>query len=133
MIIMHVWFIGLRGHHGENAGRQMVRPLFLLIEFFLFSRNSRERFWGLVFWHLWIGRARHPGPSSNSPHLGIEVLNVGGWLTHGDLALDTDVDFLAVVEHRLIPARVRSEWSRLRKKRFGFYLVPGFSGFLSCW
>ena len=25
--------------------------------------------------------------------------------------LDTDVDFLAVVEHRLIPARVRSEWS----------------------
>ena len=69
-----------------------------------------------MFWHLWIGRARHPGPSSNSPHLGIEVLNVGGWLTHGDLALDTGVDFLAVVEHRLIPARVRSEWSRLRRK-----------------
>ena len=83
---------------------------------FLFSRNSRERFWGLVFWHLWIGRARHPGPSSTSPHLGIEVLNVGGWLTHGDLALDTGVDFLAVVEHRLIPARVRSEWSRLKRK-----------------
>ena len=72
---------------------------------FLFSRNSRERFWGLVFWHLWIGRARHPGPSSTSSHLGIEVLNVGGWLTHGDLALDTSVDFLAVVEHRLIPAQ----------------------------
>ena len=53
---------------------------------------------------------------STSSHLGIEVLNVGGWLTHGDLALDTSVDFLAVVEHRLIPARVRSEWSRLRKK-----------------
>ena len=32
------------------------------------------------------------------------------------LALDTGVDFLAVVEHRLIPARVRSEWSLLRKK-----------------
>ena len=32
------------------------------------------------------------------------------------MALDTGVDFLAVVEHRLIPARVRSEWSRLRKK-----------------
>ena len=30
--------------------------------------------------------------------------------------LDTDVDFLAVVEHRLIPARVRSEWSGLRRK-----------------
>ena len=82
---------------------------------FLISRNSRERFWGLVFWHLWIGRARHLGPSSNSPHLGIEVLNVGGWLTRGDFGLDADVDFLAVVGHRLIPARVRSEWSRLKR------------------
>ena len=83
---------------------------------FLFSRNSRESFWGLVSLHLRIGRARHPGPSSTSPHLGIEVLNVWVWLTHGDLALDTGVDFLAVVEHRLIPAKVRSEWSRLRRK-----------------
>ena len=32
--------------------------------------------------------------------------NVGGWLTHVDLALEVDVDFLAVVEHRLIPARL---------------------------
>ena len=116
MVIMHVWFIGLRGHFGEFAGKNMVRPLFLLFRVFLFSRNSRERFWGRVFWHLWIRRARHPGPSSTSSHLGIEVLNVGGWLTHGDLALDTSVDFLAVVEHRLILARVRSEWSRLEKK-----------------
>ena len=43
-----------------------------------------------------------------------EVFNVGGWLTHGDLALDAHVDFLAVVEHRLIPAWVRSEWIRLK-------------------
>ena len=27
------------------------------------------------------------------------------WLTHGDLALEVDVDFLAVVEHWLIPAK----------------------------
>ena len=103
--------LGLRGHFGEY-GETSFSPF----RVFLFSRNSGERFWGLVFWHLWIGRARHPGPSSTSHHLGIEVLNVGGWLTHGDLALDTSVDFLAVVEHRLIPARVRSEWSRLKKK-----------------
>ena len=57
----------------------------------------------------WEGSAS--GPFSILPYLGIEVLNVGGWLTHGDLALDTGVDFLAVVEHRLILARVRSEWS----------------------
>ena len=46
----------------------------------------------------------------------VEVLSVGGWLTHGDLVLDTEVDFLAVVEHRLIPAGVRSEWARVRGK-----------------
>ena len=116
MVIMHVWFIGLREHHGEIAGKHMVRPLFLLLEFFCLVEILGKGSGGLVFWHLWIGRARHPGPSFTSPHLGIEVLNVGGWLTHGDFALDTGVDFLAVVEHRLIPARVRSEWSRLRKK-----------------
>ena len=45
----------------------------------------------------------------------IEVLNVVVWLTHGDFALQSCVDFSAVVEHRLIPARVRSEWKRLKK------------------
>ena len=46
----------------------------------------------------------------------VEVFNVGGWLTHGDMVLETDVDFLAVVEHRLVPARVRGEWARLRAR-----------------
>ena len=67
---------------------------------------------GVVLWHLWIDRARHPGPGS-APFLFV-VLNVGWWLTHGDFALGAEVDFLAVVEHRLIPARVRGEWARLR-------------------
>ena len=35
--------------------------------------------------------------------------------THGDFALKAGADFLAVVEHRLIPAWVRCEWSRLRR------------------
>ena len=39
-----------------------------------------------------------------------------GWLIHGDLALEARVDFLAVAEHWLIPARVRSEWARLKSK-----------------
>ena len=34
------------------------------------------------------------------------------------------VDFLAVVEHRLIPARVRSEWSRLRSKGLSSIWAP---------
>ena len=48
----------------------------------------------MVLWHLWIGRARHPGPGS-APFL-VEVVNVGSWLTHCDFALDVDVDFLVV-------------------------------------
>ena len=106
--MMHVWFIRFKGHPGEIAGKNMVRPLFLLKKVFLFSRNPQKRFWGLVFWHLWVGRAKNPGPGY-SHHLSVEVFHVGGWLPHGDLALDAEVDFLAVTEHRLIPARVRSE------------------------
>ena len=100
-----------RGHFGEIAGKNnMVRPLFLSP--FLFSRNSKIRFWGsLVIFGIfglgWLGILGQPPCPS---HVGVEVLNVGSWLTHGDLALGARVDFLAVVEHRLIPARVRSEW-----------------------
>ena len=54
----------------------------------------------------------------------VEVFNVGGWRTHGDLALEVGVDFLAVVEHRLIPARVRSEWARLKKKGLASIWAP---------
>ena len=67
-----------------------------------------------MLWLLWVGRARHPGPFSGS--MSVEVFNVGGWLTHGDMVLETRVDFLAVVEHRLVPARVRGEWARLRAR-----------------
>ena len=112
MVIMHVWFTGLKGHSGEFAGESIVGPLFLP---FLFSCLIRILEYGFGDWYLWIGRARHPGPPSGSHHVGVEVLNVGGW-PHGDLALEAGVDFLAVVEHRLIPARVRSEWARLRRK-----------------
>ena len=85
------------------------------------------------FGMLWIGRAWHPGPTSLPSHLGVEVLNVGGWLTHGDLALGAGVDFLAIAEHRLIPARVRIECSRLRGEGLPPILGTRFPGFLSCW
>ena len=78
-----------------------------------------------MIWHLWIRRAKHPGPTSLSSDVGgIEFLNVGGRLTQGDFALEVGVDFLAVAEHRLIPARVRSEWSRLRKKGLASIWAP---------
>ena len=66
--------------------------------------------------HLWIGWARHPGPSPRQ--LAIEVFNVG------DMALEAQVDFLAVVEHRLIPARVRCEWARLWEKGLATIWAP---------
>ena len=34
------------------------------------------------------------------------------------------VDFVAVVEHRLIPARVRSEWSRLKDEGLSSIWAP---------
>ena len=76
----------------------------------------------MVLWHLWIGRARHPGPGS-APFL-FEVLNVGRWLARSDFSMGAEVDFLAVVEHRLILARVRGEWARLRCKRLASIWAP---------
>ena len=40
----------------------------------------------------------------------------GACFTHGDLALEAQVDYLTVVAHRLILARVRIEWDWLRTK-----------------
>ena len=99
-----------------------MRPLCLLPGFF----SVQSEFWGLVFglWHLWIGRAKHPGPAPLPRHVSVEVFDVGSWLTHGDLALEVDVDFLPVVEHRLIRARVRSEWARLKEKRMASICAP---------
>ena len=78
------------GHPGEIAGKIYVRPLSSLFVFLL-SRLSGFLWGGVVLWHLWIGRGRHPGPGS-APFL-IEVLNVGRWLTHGDFALDAKIFF----------------------------------------
>ena len=47
--------------------------------------------------------------------LSVEFVNVGGWLTCGDLALHSCAQFLAVAEHRLIPSRTRSVSHQLRK------------------
>ena len=114
LLCMYVfWNKGaLRG----NCRLKQRETSFSLYCFFLFSRNLAYRFWGLIFWHFWIGRARHLGPTSQTCHVSLEFHNVGGWLAHGDIALDAGVDFLAIAEHRLIPARVRSEWARLRAK-----------------
>ena len=97
-----------------------MRPSFP--SFFLANRKSLCWFGGVVCWHLWIGGARYPRQTISG--LAVEVFNVGGWLPRGDCALDVDVDFLAVVEHRLIPARVRSEYATLRTKDISSAWAP---------
>ena len=80
-------------------------------------KRTLRYFWGLIIWMLSIGRARHPGPCipSGPPGFSTEFLNVGGWLFRGDLALESKAHFLAVAEHRLVPARSRNVTTQLRK------------------
>ena len=76
---------------------------------------------------LYVGWARHPGPLLNKGNAGsltVEFANIGGWLTNGDLALDSCAQFLAVAEHRLIPARVRSVGHQLRVAGFQSVWAP---------
>ena len=71
---------------------------------------------------LWCGCSTLGGPDIlvlvngffNPGQLSVEFVNVGGWLTYGDLALDSCAQFLAVAEHRLIPSRARSVCHQLR-------------------
>ena len=68
--------------------------------------------------------------------LSIEFVNVGGWLTSGDLALDSCAQFLAVAEHRLIPSRARSICHQLRRAGFHSVWAPACQDrdcWWSCW
>ena len=79
--------------------------------FFLVRKRTFYFFWEVIRWMPPIGRARHPGPGPRDftpGQLSVEFINVGGWLTGGDLALDSCAQFFAVAEHRLIPSQARS-------------------------
>ena len=65
----------------------------------------------------WLGQG-HPGPGPRvftRGQLSIQFVNVGGWFTYGDLAMDSCAQFLAVAEHWLIHSRARSVCHQLRK------------------
>ena len=113
------------GKSGQNHCKTTVSPLIHSV--FLVSKRTLYFFWELVVWMLYIGRARHPGPANRSftpGQLSIEFANIGGWLTYGDLAMDSCAQFLAVAEHRLIPARARSVGHQLRKAGFHSVWAP---------
>ena len=85
MVIMHERYVGLRAHSGEIAGEIYVRPFFSRF-FFCFSVQSDLFFFGgevCLFGISGLVGARHPGPGAVS--FAVEVFNVGGWLTHGDI------------------------------------------------
>ena len=76
---------------------------------FLGEGGGRGR--GLVIW-------RHPGPIPGNGVSGrpsVEFVNVGGWLSNGDMALDSCAQFQAVAGHGLFPAKARSIGLQLRK------------------
>ena len=100
-----------------------ISPLFG--RFFLVCK--RTFFVRVLIWMFHIGRARYPGPGPRFFTLGqlsFEFAHVGGWLTSGDLALDSCAQFLAVAEHRLIPSRARSVGHQLRKAGFHSVWAP---------
>ena len=99
---------------------------FLLPYTFLVSNRSLRFCWGLFVWMLSVGRARHPGPGTSSypPGFSIEFLNVGGWFSRCDLALESSAHFLAIAEHRLIPARARAVTTQLRQARRSSVWAP---------
>ena len=79
--------------HGKTRYSPTVG--FLLPYSFPVFKRSLRFFWGLILWMLGIGRARHPDPCTSSYPSGfsIEFLNVGGWLSRGDLALESMLTF----------------------------------------
>ena len=116
---------GWGGKSGQNHCKTTVSPRGKCV--FLVSKRTLYFFWVVVVWMLHIGRARHPGPGRRSfipGQLSIEFANIGGWLTYGDLAMDSCAQFLAVAEHRLIPARARSVGHQLRKAGFHSVWAP---------
>ena len=116
------------GSSWQKHNKTRYSPLvgFLLPYTFLVSNRSLRFFWGLLLWMLSIGRARHPGPGTSSypPGFCIEFLTVGGWLSRGDLALESSAHFLAIAEHRLVPARARAVTTQLRQARRSSVWAP---------
>ena len=95
------FLVNERQIHGETR----YSPTDSFLKQFLFG--VLRYFWGLILWMLSICGARHPGPCNPPGPFGcsIEFLKEGGWLSGGDLALESQAHFSAVAEHRLVPAR----------------------------
>ena len=65
----------VQGASRRNCRQKHGKTSYSPKKVFLFSRNPETRFWGLVFWFLWMGRIKNPVPGS-AHHLAVEVFNV---------------------------------------------------------
>ena len=103
---------GLREHPGEIAGKNKVSHLFLLIWFFCLGEILR---FGSGVWYSGIFGLGGPEILGQALHVQLRSSMLVVGLLMVTMALEAEIDFLAVVEHRLIPVRVRSGWARLKK------------------
>ena len=97
----------------RNCRQNICETSFSPIRVILLSRDSSFRWCGQVLWHLWIVRARHPGPSTGQ--LAIEIFNVERWSRTVTWLLRFRLTLLLLLS---IAAWVRSEWARLRNQGF---------------
>ena len=119
--LMHIRWVHLGGHFGRKDDRftvsLTVSSLFKRV--FLVTKRTLFFLGELVIWMLHTGKARQSWAWQTFflPLVSCRwsFVNVGGWLTYGNLALDSCAQFLAVAEHGLIPSRARSVGHLLRR------------------
>ena len=138
--MMHIRWARLTGHCGRKAGKNTVRPRFLLFFDVSFFGKQKDNFlFGFFYWFFIL-----VGPGILGLALGFSLLvnwslefaNVGGWLTSGNFALDSCAQFLAVAEHRLILSRARSICQQLRRAGYHSLWAPSCQNrgcWWSCW
>ena len=66
----------------------------------------------------------------NAP--GMSLSTMGGWFTHGYLALATEAHFLAVAGHTLIPARARNATQKVACQGFKVAVGASMTRYFSC-
>ena len=118
------------GNSWQMHGKTRYSPPvgFLLPYVFPAFKKSLRFPRSLILWMLSIGRARHPCPCTPSYPSGfsLEFLNVGGWLSRGDLALESEAHFLLLLNTVLSPlelAKLPLSFVKLVVLRFGHPLV----------
>ena len=108
VVTMHVWCYGLRRHSGEIAGKFYVRLFFLVLEFFCVVETL-----------LFGGEECLSGTCGLvGPNILFRILQVS-WLRMG-----FGLGYEGRCSGCLIPAGVRSEWARLRRKGLATVWAP---------